>query len=62
MMDEFSITDEDSIKEVRFLSGGNQKKLCLASAFIGNPDVVILDEPTMGVDIRFKRIFWKKLA
>ena len=61
MLNEFNITDQDSIKEVRILSGGNQKKLCLACAFIGNPEVVIINEPTMGLDLRFKRIFWQKL-
>jgi len=33
------------------LSGGNKRKLCLSIAFVGNPDVVILDEPSSGWEI-----------
>lgn len=43
------------------LSGGYQKKASLACAFIGDPDVVIIDEPTLGLDIRFKNILHRKL-
>jgi ABC-type multidrug transport system ATPase subunit len=35
--------------------------MCLACAFVGNPDVIILDEPTLGLDLRFKRIFYNKI-
>lgn len=35
--------------------------MCLACAFIGDPDVIIIDQPTLGLDIRFKRIFWQKI-
>jgi ABC-2 type transport system ATP-binding protein len=43
------------------LSGGYQKKASLACAFIGDPDVIIIDEPTLGLDIRFKNILHRKL-
>lgn len=36
--------------------------MLLACAFIGNPDVIIIDEPTLGLDVRFKKIFWQKLT
>ncbi|KAK0481451.1 hypothetical protein IW261DRAFT_1075379 [Armillaria novae-zelandiae] len=43
------------------LSGGNQRKLSLAIALIGNPSVVLIDEFSTGVDARMKRDMWKTL-
>jgi ribose transport system ATP-binding protein len=37
------------------LSGGNQQKLVLAKLMLTRPDVVILDEPTRGIDVGTKR-------
>jgi ribose transport system ATP-binding protein len=37
------------------LSGGNQQKLVLAKLMLTEPDVVILDEPTRGIDVGTKR-------
>lgn len=44
------------------LSGGNKRKLSLAVALIGNPRVLLLDEPSSGMDAFAKRIMWKTLA
>lgn len=46
-------------KKTREYSGGMKRRLCLAIALIGDPDVLILDEPTAGVDIAGKREMWK---
>ncbi|KAF2273591.1 putative ABC transporter [Westerdykella ornata] len=43
------------------LSGGNKRKLSLAIALIGNPDVVLLDEPSSGMDPVAKRGMWEVL-
>lgn len=43
------------------LSGGNKRKLSLAIALMGNPDVLILDEPSSSMDAAAKRRMWKML-
>ena len=43
------------------LSGGMKRKLCVAIALIGNSKVVILDEPTSGMDPYSRRSTWQML-
>jgi len=44
------------------LSGGQKRKLCIAIAVIGNPPLVILDEPTAGIDASARQIIWKSIS
>jgi ABC-type multidrug transport system ATPase subunit len=43
------------------LSGGMKRKLCCAIALMQKPSIMILDEPTAGVDIQSRQTIWKTL-
>ncbi len=49
---------EHKHKRSRMLSGGMQRRLVIAKALIHNPDIIILDEPTAGVDIELRTQLW----
>ncbi len=43
------------------LSGGQKRRLSVALAFVGNPKLVLLDEPTTGLDVDARRTLWQAL-
>ena len=43
------------------LSGGQKRKLCIALALIGNSKIILLDEPTSGMDVMARRSLWEFL-
>merc|ERR1712154_539759 len=43
-------------------SGGNKRKLSVAVAMIGNPPVILLDEPSTGMDPVSRRFMWEFIA
>ena len=49
---------DDIYKRSKSYSGGMKRRLCIAIALVGNPEVIILDEPTAGVDVGGKREIW----
>lgn len=44
------------------LSGGNKRKLCVGIALIGEPPVVLLDEPSSGVDAEARQFLWHVIS
>ena len=44
------------------LSGGNKRKLSVAIATLGNPPIILLDEPSSGMDPEARRFMWSAVA
>jgi len=51
---ELAIKTDHMDKTIRFLSGGNQQKVVMAKWLMSQPDILLLDEPTVGIDISSK--------
>eukprot|EP00074_Homo_sapiens_P110526 XP_024307087.1 ATP-binding cassette sub-family A member 7 isoform X5 [Homo sapiens] len=60
LLQDVGLVSKQSV-QTRHLSGGMQRKLSVAIAFVGGSQVVILDEPTAGVDPASRRGIWELL-
>ena len=58
---EFVQLDERAKDQVEPLSGGMKRRLTIARALINEPDLVILDEPTTGLDPQARHLLWERL-
>lgn len=58
MIEKFSLSNKRKVLAKR-LSGGQQRRLSLAMAFIVKPKILILDEPTLGLDVKVRRDLWR---
>lgn len=56
-MDDMGIKQYEN-KKANSLSGGNKRKLSVAQALIGNPPLVLMDEPSTGMDPVSRRALW----
>ena len=53
--------EEKADAQVRTLSGGQKRRLDLAIALIGDPDLIFMDEPTTGFDPQARRAAWEMI-
>jgi ABC-2 type transport system ATP-binding protein len=44
------------------LSGGQRRRLSFALALVGNPQLIFLDEPTVGMDVGSREVFWRTIG
>lgn len=55
------LTEKLMNKRTEKLSGGEKRKVGFSLALVGNPDFLMFDEPTVGMDISARNIFWKTI-
>ena len=60
VLEEFGLTEKRKALAKK-LSGGQLKRLSIALAVITNPEVLFLDEPTLGLDIKARQTLWKTI-
>ncbi len=53
--------EDKSNAYVRYLSGGMKRRLMIAKAMVHSPPILILDEPTAGVDVNLRQVLWEKI-
>src|SRR5215212_2288158 len=58
---EFVQLSERADAQVEQLSGGMKRRLLVARALVNNPELVVLDEPTAGLDPQARHLVWDKL-
>ena len=60
-MDKLNVKPADPSRIVRFLSGGNQQKVVLGKLLAADCEILILDEPTRGVDVGARMEIYERI-
>jgi len=58
---EFAQLSERADAEVEELSGGMQRRMLIARALVNDPELLVLDEPTTGLDPQARHLVWERL-
>ena len=58
---EFMQLADRAMEKVEPLSGGMKRRLTIARALVNEPDIVLLDEPTTGLDPQARHLVWERL-
>ena len=58
---QFLALGEKRMKKIQELSGGMKRRLMVARALINDPELLVLDEPTTGLDPQARHLLWQKL-
>src|SRR5208282_3696210 len=63
LQETFHIAGIEDIKDRPFgeLSGGQKQRVLFGIAICGNPDLLFLDEPTVGLDVEARRLMWSQI-
>lgn len=59
---EFAELTQKANAKISELSGGMRRRLSLARALVNDPDLLVLDEPTTGLDPQARRLMWERLG
>jgi len=58
LLDELQLSDKAN-SNMRSLSGGMKRRVLIAQALVHKPEIVVLDEPTAGVDVELRKSLWE---
>jgi len=63
MSETLAIAGLEDLRQRRFgdLSGGQKQRVLFALAICGNPDLLFLDEPTVGLDVAARHLLWEEI-
>lgn len=61
MISDFGL-EEAAAQRAKTLSGGQQRRLSIAMALISEPEILFLDEPTLGLDVLARRELWSAIT
>lgn len=62
LIGEFNIRCRNQNQTLAMLSGGNMQKVVVAREFSANPDILIANQPTRGIDVGANEFIWKKIV